>query len=223
MVSVIGAGMWRATATRRRGRMTSQRRRSGAGDGAVRRSPAFALIDQNGKPVTLETLARQAVGRRFIFTHCAGPVPDDDGEDGEAAEGACRTGREARLVQRRPGARHAGGAEGVRGELRGGRVALALPDRREPTRCTRPSPRACCSPPCPATDETSRSSTATKFLLVDADGDDPRRLQQQRRRGAWSSSRRDAGEAGVGQSQRRSRDADDRWTPPTFRSPPCAR
>lgn len=38
-------------------------------------TPAFALVDQSGKPVTHETLRGKPWIADFIFTHCAGPCP----------------------------------------------------------------------------------------------------------------------------------------------------
>jgi protein SCO1 len=86
MVSVIGANLWRD----RTGRGDA-----GAGAGATtemsaaaadeenpdqplrvtRDVPAFSLIDQNDKPVTLQTLKGKPFIANFIFTHCQGPCP----------------------------------------------------------------------------------------------------------------------------------------------------
>lgn len=90
MVSVIGANLWRD-------RAAAQGGAGGAGtygleqDEAVaaaqqpqqaegplrltRDAPAFALVDQNERPVTLETLKGKPFIANFIFTNCAGPCP----------------------------------------------------------------------------------------------------------------------------------------------------
>src|SRR5688572_4191564 len=92
MVSVIGANMWRGRAgarlesdgevhigpaTQQDGNVADGDARP-TGDGPVRltrEAPAFALIDQNEKPVTLETLKGKPFIANFIFTNCAGPCP----------------------------------------------------------------------------------------------------------------------------------------------------
>lgn len=77
MVSVIGANMWRG------------RTASTAADGlpaqaeaepeehlpALADAPAFALVDQNDKPLTLDMLRGKPFIANFIFTNCAGPCP----------------------------------------------------------------------------------------------------------------------------------------------------
>jgi len=68
MVSVIGANLMRDRAS------------AGAGEdaGALRHlgnAPAFSLIDQNERPVTLESLKGKPFIADFIFTKCAGPCP----------------------------------------------------------------------------------------------------------------------------------------------------
>ena len=86
MVSVIGANLWRDRAGAGGG---GGGNRAGAGpttslasaeddDQPVRVThdvPAFSLIDQNEKPVTLESLKGKPFIANFIFTHCAGPCP----------------------------------------------------------------------------------------------------------------------------------------------------
>jgi protein SCO1/2 len=67
MVGVIGAGLWRS--------------RDGDASDAPEAlpvlfdAPAFALTDQNEKPVTHETLRGTPWVAAFIFTQCAGPCP----------------------------------------------------------------------------------------------------------------------------------------------------
>ena len=74
MVSVIGANMWRGRAN------------VNAGPGelpqepeehlpVMAETPAFALVDQNGQSVTLESLRGRPWVADFIFTRCAGPCP----------------------------------------------------------------------------------------------------------------------------------------------------
>src|SRR5438552_4000002 len=81
MVSVIGAGMWGRA---RRGGSTG-----GAAAFEIARAgdeeadslapkadvPAFALVDQDGQPVTDESLRGKVWIASFVFTHCAGPCP----------------------------------------------------------------------------------------------------------------------------------------------------
>ena len=79
MVSVIGANLWRDRA----GAGAGERAGAGAGETADTDQPlrinhdvpAFALIDQNEKPITLESLKGKPFIANFIFTHCAGPCP----------------------------------------------------------------------------------------------------------------------------------------------------
>ena len=80
MVSVIGAGLWRHGAA---GRAADQAAAGAAGAPAVAEedlsplpdAPAFSLIDQNNRPVTLQTLSGRPWIADLIFTHCAGPCP----------------------------------------------------------------------------------------------------------------------------------------------------
>ena len=80
MVGVIGAGLWRS-------RDADGRATGAAGDVMIEPlapagtlpvlfdAPAFALTDQNEKPVTNETLRDTPWVAAFIFTSCAGPCP----------------------------------------------------------------------------------------------------------------------------------------------------
>src|SRR6185437_6243818 len=42
---------------------------------AIAEAPQFDLIDQNGRPATLKSLAGKAWIADLIYTHCAGPCP----------------------------------------------------------------------------------------------------------------------------------------------------
>ena len=80
MVSVIGAGLWRHGAS---GRADQPVAGGATGAPAVAEedlsplpdAPAFSLLDQNNRPVTLQTLAGRPWIADLIFTHCAGPCP----------------------------------------------------------------------------------------------------------------------------------------------------
>ena len=61
LVSLIGAGV-----------LKRQRQRELEVYG---QAPAFSLLDQDGKPVTDQTLRGQAYIADFVFTRCAGPCP----------------------------------------------------------------------------------------------------------------------------------------------------
>ena len=86
MVSVIGANLWRDR-TGAGGAGASSNISATDATTAVdeqnpdqplrvtRDVPAFSLIDQNDKPVTLESLKGKPFIANFIFTHCAGPCP----------------------------------------------------------------------------------------------------------------------------------------------------
>lgn len=80
MVSIIGAGLWR------RGNRAdalndvpstapSSITIAPANADFIADAPAFALVDQNDKPVTLESLKGKPWIADFVFTHCAGPCP----------------------------------------------------------------------------------------------------------------------------------------------------
>jgi protein SCO1/2 len=87
MVSVIGAALLRDRAgtgageggnAENGGMIAMEATAAQEADGPVRLTrdaPAFSLIDQNDKPVTLETLKGKPFIANFIFTHCAGPCP----------------------------------------------------------------------------------------------------------------------------------------------------
>ena len=78
MVSVIGANLWRDRGGAGAGATTVDENAPADADQPVRIKhdvPAFALIDQNDKPVTLESLKGRPFIANFIFTHCAGPCP----------------------------------------------------------------------------------------------------------------------------------------------------
>jgi len=77
MMSVIGAGLWK----RQRERETagveiytdpSSRPQNLEVLGTV---PPFALVDQDNKPFTQDSLRGHAYLATFIYTHCAGPCP----------------------------------------------------------------------------------------------------------------------------------------------------
>src|SRR5438874_1101127 len=61
MVSVIGASLWR--------------RRPASEVPVLSDAPAFSLVDQDSKPLTLASMAGKPFVADFIFTHCAGPCP----------------------------------------------------------------------------------------------------------------------------------------------------
>jgi protein SCO1/2 len=73
MVSIIGAGMWRRG--NRADALTDIPTTSPAGLMVVGDAPHFELVDQNDKPVTLESLSGKPWIADFVFTHCAGPCP----------------------------------------------------------------------------------------------------------------------------------------------------
>lgn len=78
MVGVIGAGLWRSRENERHDAdgYVQIEPLAPAGDLPVLfDAPAFALTDQNEKPVTNETLRGQPWVAAFIFTQCAGPCP----------------------------------------------------------------------------------------------------------------------------------------------------
>ena len=83
MVSAIGANLWR---DRQGGAGTAAAVNDQTGDDGLAADehqplrhthdvPAFSLIDQNEKPVTLESLKGKPFIANFIFTNCAGPCP----------------------------------------------------------------------------------------------------------------------------------------------------
>ncbi|MGH7213733.1 MAG: SCO family protein [Tepidisphaeraceae bacterium] len=82
MISVIGAGLW-ANRDRTGGndhgsdvaKVESQPQPAGVGLPVLYPSPAFALIDQNGNPMTERDLAGNVWIADFVFTHCGGPCP----------------------------------------------------------------------------------------------------------------------------------------------------
>jgi protein SCO1 len=71
MVSVIGANMWRGRA----GTLPPQHESADEHLPVLAEVPAFALVDQNHAPVTLQTLHGKPFIANFIFTNCAGPCP----------------------------------------------------------------------------------------------------------------------------------------------------
>ena len=82
MVSVIGANLWRDR--QGGGASTAAAIDDHSGDASADEHqplrhthdvPAFSLIDQNEKPVTLESLKGKPFIANFIFTNCAGPCP----------------------------------------------------------------------------------------------------------------------------------------------------
>ena len=82
LVSVIGANLMRERAAGSRyeaeGSITIVPATQEADDQPLRHAqeaPAFSLVDQNNKPVTLETLKGKPFVANFIFTNCAGPCP----------------------------------------------------------------------------------------------------------------------------------------------------
>jgi protein SCO1/2 len=82
MVSVIGANLWRDRTGRGDAAATTALSAGAADDEnpdqplrVTRDVPAFSLIDQNDKPVTLDSLKGKPFIANFIFTHCQGPCP----------------------------------------------------------------------------------------------------------------------------------------------------
>lgn len=70
MVSVIGANLWRDRAARQLPPEPAEEHLAVLGE-----APAFALIDQNEKPVTLQSLRGRPFIANFVFTRCQGPCP----------------------------------------------------------------------------------------------------------------------------------------------------
>src|SRR3954464_1051986 len=76
MVSIIAAGKWRRG--NRADALTdipATAPTASQGLQILADVPHFELVDQNGKAVTLETLAGKPWIADFVFTHCAGPCP----------------------------------------------------------------------------------------------------------------------------------------------------
>ncbi|MEA2711272.1 MAG: hypothetical protein QOF78_3873 [Phycisphaerales bacterium] len=75
MVSVIGANIWRGRAGGSARTAADMPHEPQEHLPILAEAPAFALVDQNEKPVTLEALHGAPFIANFIFTHCAGPCP----------------------------------------------------------------------------------------------------------------------------------------------------
>ncbi len=74
MVSVIGAGWWKRESgytVEGLAKTEPVEKR----DEVLFQVPAFALVDQNNRPITDQTLRGKPWVAAFIFTNCAGPCP----------------------------------------------------------------------------------------------------------------------------------------------------
>jgi cytochrome oxidase Cu insertion factor (SCO1/SenC/PrrC family) len=75
MVGMIGAGLWKGRDREGDGVVTGPVEVTNDRLAVLGQVPAFSLIDQNSKSLTLESLRGKPWIATFVFTRCAGPCP----------------------------------------------------------------------------------------------------------------------------------------------------